>query len=49
MEEKMNVLYAKEAEYINLSAKANGLRKERLEKEKVLSRFKANEGMEIAE
>lgn len=49
MEEKMNVLYAKEAEYINLSAKANGLREERLRKEKALARYKANEGMEIAE
>lgn len=49
MEEKMNVLYAKEAEFKNLSARADEIRKTRNARESELAKHKAKEGMEIAE
>lgn len=49
MEEKMNVLYTKEAEFKNLSARADEIRKTRNERENQLAKYKAKEGMEIAE
>ena len=40
MEEKINVLYAKEAEYTNLSAKAQTSHEERIAKEAELAEYK---------
>ena len=40
MEEKINVLYAKEAEYTNLSAKAQTIHEERIAKEAELAEYK---------
>ena len=40
MEEKINVLYAEEAEYTNLSAKAQTIHEERIAKEAELAEYK---------
>lgn len=45
MEEKMNALFAKEAEYINLSAQAQTIHKERLAKEAELAKYKDMEAV----
>lgn len=40
MEEKFDKLYAKEAEYTNVSAKADAIHKTRLEKEKEVEKYR---------
>lgn len=45
MEEKMNALFAKEAEYINVSAKAQTIHNERIAKEAELAKYKDMEAV----